>query len=93
MLTEVDSAEQERKRLKTNENDKVAVKGASPIITSNIRDPTQSEPNKQRILENQGELLSRMVLRKQSTTLRIVKGTIEEHAYEKICDFSHSQVF
>ncbi|CAG8727639.1 21862_t:CDS:2 [Gigaspora margarita] len=63
--TEVDSAGQERKRLRTNENDKVAIKGASPIITSNIRDPTQSEPNKQRTLENQEEPSSRMVLRKQ----------------------------
>ncbi|CAG8853026.1 19099_t:CDS:2, partial [Gigaspora margarita] len=63
--TEVDSAGQERKRLRTNENDKVAIKGGSPIITSNIRDPTQSEPNKQRTLENQKEPSSRMVLRKQ----------------------------
>ncbi|KAF0464628.1 hypothetical protein F8M41_026457 [Gigaspora margarita] len=67
--TEVDSAGQERKRLRTNENDKVAIKGASPIITSNIRDPTQSEPNKQRTLENQEEPSSRMVLRKQKKEL------------------------
>uniref|UniRef100_A0A8H3WVV1 Uncharacterized protein n=1 Tax=Gigaspora margarita TaxID=4874 RepID=A0A8H3WVV1_GIGMA len=56
----------ERKRIRANEHDKVAVKGVLPNITSNIRDPTQSEPNKQQTLEIQEEEPSSgMVLRKQ----------------------------
>ncbi|KAF0464627.1 hypothetical protein F8M41_026456 [Gigaspora margarita] len=51
--------QKDKKRERTKE-----IKGASPIITSNIQDPTQSEPNKQRTLENQeGEPSSKMVLR------------------------------
>ncbi|CAG8737312.1 12507_t:CDS:2, partial [Dentiscutata heterogama] len=65
--TEFDSVEQERKRIRANENYEVAVKKAFPIITSlsNTRDHTQNEQSRQQTLGNQGEPSSGMVLRKK----------------------------